>query len=334
MRIRWRSTTHDPRPMRPMRPTPAPHPVPTARSSATTRVTSRRALRRGRASARIPLRFLRGLTGSAAFVFLALAIVATAAAMALAAHSVPHSAAAGTGAGAGPNGSQSGGRQTTGVTVTCGAPGQAACSSQPSAWIPLRSNASADILAAARQSTLFAENRSDTGDHAHDLTHLGGPVFVQAMQPGGTTAPSGAAAGAVWPDFYVIPILDIQGNTTDAAEAQLNPAHTALHVVAIVTYTHPRPAGTVTAVAMADAVAAVAAQAHTTVRAGSQPRLVYVPIDAAAQEIGKIVWTAGGESPADPLWLIPGADGHDRVAGTDARLYTSAQLPVMQPVGR
>jgi hypothetical protein len=265
-------------------------------------------------------------------VFLALAIVATAAAMALAAHSVPHSAAAGTGTGAGPNGSQPSGQQTTGVTVTCGAPGQPACSAQPSVWIPLRSSASADILAAARQSTLFAENRSDSGDHAHDLTRLGSPVFVQAMQPVGAAAPSGA--GAVWPDFYVIPILDVQGNTTDAAEAQLNPTHTALHVIAIVTYTHPRPAGTVTAVTMADAVAAVAAQAHTTVRAGSQPRLVYVPIDAAAQETGKIVWTAGGESPADPLWLIPGADGQDRVVGNDSRLYTATQLPVMQSVGR
>jgi hypothetical protein len=263
-------------------------------------------------------------------VFLAVAIVTTVAAIALAAHSIQPSAAAGTGTG--PSGTQPSDRQTTGVTVTCGAPGQAACRGQPSAWIPLRSSASADILAAVRQSTLFAENRSDSGDHAHDLTRLGSPVFVQAMQPAGTTAP--ADAGAVWPDFFVIPILDVQGNTTDAAEAQLNPAHTALHVIAIVTYTHSRPAGTVTAVTMADAVAAVATQAHTTVRAGSQPRLVYVPIDAAAQETGKIVWTAGGESPTDPLWLISGADGHDRVVGDDGRLYTVAQVPVMQSVGR
>jgi hypothetical protein len=57
------------------------------------------------------------------------------------------------------------------------------------------------------------------------------------------------------------------------------------------------------------------------------PVLVYIPIDASAQETGKIVWVAGGESPVDPVWLIPGGDGRSHIVGTDGSVHFLDDLP-------
>jgi hypothetical protein len=196
-------------------------------------------------------------------------------------------------------------------------------SSLASGWIPLRSTAPTDIIAAARQSDLFRHNMADGGDHVADLSRLGTPVYVQAIQP------RGAAAGQ-YPDFYVIPVLNSAGAVTDAAELQLNRAHKAIHVIAIATYAQPRPSGALTAMSSANALAALKGQRHLAARQGSVPTLAYFPGDAAAQETGQVTWTGGGEFPADPIWLMPGANGHDYIAGTDGRVYDVNQLPMVQ----
>lgn len=192
-----------------------------------------------------------------------------------------------------------------------------------SGWIPLRSSAPADIIAAARQSDMFRQNAADGGDHVADLSRLGTPVYVQAIQPRG-------AAADLYPDFYVIPVLNSAGAVTDAAELQLNQAHKAIHVIAIATYAQPRPYGALTTMSSANALSALKGQRHLAVRPGSGPTLAYFPGDATAQETGQVVWTGGGEYPADPIWLIPGANGHEYVAGADGRVYDVEQLPMVQ----
>ena len=186
-------------------------------------------------------------------------------------------------------------------------------------WIPLRSTAAADILAAARQSSLFQGDQSESGDHA-DLSRLGAPVFVRAVQPPG--APAG-----LYPDFYVTPVLDASGSATDAAELELNPTRTAIQVVAIVTYSQPHADGAVASLTASAAIAAVSAQHHTALRSGASPQLVYFPADAAAPQTA--AWTGGGVFPADPIWLVPGADGGDHLVGDDGRVYDPDQLPLV-----
>lgn len=200
---------------------------------------------------------------------------------------------------------------------------QAANPQAPSGdWIPLRSTAAADVLAAARQSSLFQQNLAGGGDHVSDLSRLGSPVLVRALQP------AGAVAGQ-YPDFYVVPILNASGAATDAAELELNPAHTAINVIAIVTYGQPHAHGAIARQTASAAVAAVGAQQHSALRPGAAARLVYFPADAAAQETGQVTWTGGGEFPADPIWLVPGADGRDHLVGIDGRTYYPNQLPMI-----
>lgn len=189
-------------------------------------------------------------------------------------------------------------------------------------WITLRSASPADIIAAARRSELFNERGSPKDDHVANLSHLGTPIFVQAIQP------PGAATGE-YPDFYVLPILDNKGAVTDAAELALNPAHTAIHVIAIVTYAQPRAQGAISRLNTATAQSAMNTQRHMALRSGTSPALVYFPADATAEETGQALWSGGGAFPADPIWLISGADGRNYVVGTDGRVYDVSQLPMV-----
>ncbi|HKT38009.1 MAG TPA: hypothetical protein VJR48_06520 [Ktedonobacterales bacterium] len=189
-------------------------------------------------------------------------------------------------------------------------------------WITLQSASPADIIAAARRSELFNEHGSTKDDHVANLSHLGTPVFVRAIQP------PGAAAGE-YPDFYVLPILDNKGAVTDAAELALNPTHTAIHVIAIVTYAQPHTEGAIPRLNPAAAQSALSAQRHMALRSGTTPALAYFPADATAQETGQTLWSGGGTFPADPIWLTSGADGRNYVIGTDGRVYDVSQLPMV-----
>ncbi len=190
-------------------------------------------------------------------------------------------------------------------------------------WIPLRSQAPVDIIAAARQSSLFRESRDDAGDHAHDLSRLGSPVYVQALRPAGVTA-------AQVPDFYVVPILNSTGAATDAAELALNPSHTAVQVIAIVTYTTPRAGGSIAQLKADQAVHAVASRNQASAQAISQPHLVYFPLNPQwqASQNGQPAWMAGGAMPADPIWLMSAPGGRQYVAGDDGKVYAESQLPL------
>lgn len=260
---------------------------------------------RGPRSTTANKRHVSALLGNAAFLLLGMAALALITALVVASQHIPASSAAGAG------GSSSAGPQASNAQVAT------------SDWIPLRSSAPADILAAARKSSLFQQNLAGSGDHISDLSRLGAPVYVQAIQP------AGAAVGQ-YPDFYVVPILNTSGATTDAAELELNSSHTAIQVIAIVTYGQPHPHGSIARLPASAAVAAVSGQQHSAVRPGTAPQLAYFPADAAAQETGQITWTGGGEFPADPIWLVHGTDGRDHLVGVDGRTYYPGQLPMIK----
>lgn len=193
----------------------------------------------------------------------------------------------------------------------------AATSSAESGWIKLSSQSPGAIIAAARKTSLFNVNRSGDGDYLKDLSHLETPVLVRAAHGAG-------------PDFYVIPIDDASGQMVGAAELTLNPAHTAVQLMAIITYTSARPHGQLARMSVSAAVADVASQQRVALRAGAQPQLVYLPIDGSALETGQITWNGGGMYPGDPVWLIPGADGQDHVVGTNGHAYNLRDVPLMK----
>jgi hypothetical protein len=264
-------------------------------------------------------RRVQALFSNAAFALLAVALLALGAAFVVACQSLP--ASPNTPAGA----SRTNASTTTAETTTADAAASQPVNAQLASgqWIALASTSPADVLAAARQSSMLQQNVAGSGDHASNVSRLGSPIFVRALQP------AGAAAGQ-FPDFYVVPILDPSGAATDAAELALNPSHTAIQVIAIVTYSQSHADGAVVQMSASAAVATVQAQQHTDLRAGGVPELIYFPADAAALGSGQVTWAAGGEFPADPIWLVPGADGRDHLVGNDRRTYAPDQLPMIR----
>lgn len=204
------------------------------------------------------------VVGYAAYMLLGLAVIALVAGIASCASSI--SSAPGAGAG-------------SEVAATAPLNGDA--------WIPLRSQAPADILAAARSGPLFRESDAGGGDGAPDLSRLGSPVFVQALRSVGATPDQ-------MPDFYVVPILNDEGATTDAAELALNPSHTAVQENAIVTYAAPRAGGTIPLLTADQAVQTVVGQRHEAAQAMGHPYLAYFTLDSAAQPRGRPERLDGG----------------------------------------
>jgi hypothetical protein len=184
----------------------------------------------------------------------------------------------------------------------------------------LASQSQADIIAAARKSTLFKVDRSGNGDFVKDLSRLGTAQLVQALHVAGKASAS---------DYYDIPIHDSSGANIAVAQLQLDSAHSSIIVAAITTYAQPLPHDTLTKMSATQAVSAVQAKSGVSLLQGQQPRLVYFPGDHVAQATGKITWVAGGEMPYDPIWAVPGADGKDHVVGTDGQVYTTDQLPLL-----
>lgn len=66
---------------------------------------------------------------------------------------------------------------------------------------------------------------------------------------------------------------------------------------------------------------------HMKQRSGTRAELVYFPLDAQQQQTGELGWTSGGQFPADPFWLIDGADGQEHFVGSDGTVYYSNQIP-------
>ena len=246
----------------------------TSRRSSASRRSRRRApqARRGPALRPAAVSQSSALLGNAAFVLLGVAVLALVATLVVACQ--------------GPRAN----RVST-PTTAAGASPSATASAMAGAWISLRSNAPADVLAAARQSPMFQQNLDGNGDHASSLSNLGSPVFVRALQPAGATT-------GQFPDFYVVPILDGSGATTDAAELALNPSRTAIQVIAIVTYSQPHADGAIAQVSASAAVAAVQAQQHVAVRAGASPEPILLP--------GRRCGASVGPGDVDRWWGVPG----------------------------
>ena len=207
-----------------------------------------------------------------------------------------------------------------GSTSTDTSDAAAATADAGNGWIPITSDTPDAIIAAAHKTTMFNVNRSDGGDYL-DISHLEAPILVRALPAVGSDS---------MPDYYVIPIDDTSGAIVGAAELALNSTHTAIQLTSIITYSEPRPHGQMPHMGISVAESILSTQSHTTLRSGTQPQLVYVPIDAGALESGEVTWNGGGLYPADPVWLIPGADGQNHLVGTDGHAYEMSSVPVMK----
>jgi hypothetical protein len=200
-------------------------------------------------------------------------------------------------------------------------------------WISLTSTSAADVLAAARATTLYREVA------AHPETLLG-----QAVRAGSLGTPQLVHVFRPRPgmyDVWVIPLtqsnvpgLSAPGpHVVGMLDLDYDAAHHCVRAVSFAgplqpgdpAYGRPFPQQTQQA-----AAAAFANTTHAQMAVNLRPELVYFPadLDAIAGVHATLHWTAGGQFADLAVWHVRSADGHDFIAGLDGRVYAAEQLPL------
>ncbi len=78
------------------------------------------------------------------------------------------------------------------------------------------------------------------------------------------------------------------------------------------------------------AIAQLQKQRHVGVVPGTQPELIFFPIDPNFPILTSPShkWAGGGNSAMNPMWLIVGSDGQSYFIGTDLVVHVQKDLPV------
>ncbi len=80
------------------------------------------------------------------------------------------------------------------------------------------------------------------------------------------------------------------------------------------------------------AIAKLQSQRGLHVMVGTQPEMIFFPIDPSFPYLNSPVhnWSGGGNSAMNPMWHIVGSDGHDYFVGTDMNVHSLKDLPIAQ----
>ena len=210
------------------------------------------------------------------------------------------------------------------------------CQSSSTVWVPLKSEASSDIISAAKatqtyqiftqQSNNLASNSTSTHGTDPIATDfktgiLGTPMLVKPYRDdiGSST-------------YWVIPLLNHAKKLVMILTFTYDPANHRLQASNFeggddFTASHPFPS-----VSQVAAVALVQHTEHTSViLTGSKaPSLIYFEFNPfVVSRAGSVHWTGGGTENIDPIWRIATTNGHYYyVDHLGKQAYTGKSLPV------
>lgn len=215
--------------------------------------------------------------------------------------------------------------------VQCGA----ACDTLNPGWVSVPV-ASSQQLATPTFATAFsstiASTISRTGMFTSMESHYGTlqtntPMLVHPYGP--------VAAGAsdyFLDDHWVVAVNNAQGQECGIFDFVYDSAHNRIRFssYSVISprdtefYGKPFPFTSATS-----AETQVHSAARVTLMSGAAPELIFFPEAWTWKTTGAPKnWTAGGTSPMDPIWLMPGADGQSYFVGTNMKVYTQQELPL------
>jgi len=192
----------------------------------------------------------------------------------------------------------------------------------PGEWVALASTSSADVLTAARATTLYQEVA------AHPQTLLG-----QAVRAGSLGTPQLVHVFHPLPgmhDVWVVPLMQSTVPGLNAPGPQVVGMFdleydSAMRRVRAVSFAGPfqpgepaygRPFPQQT---QQTAAATFTNATHAQIAVSAQPDLVYFPadLDAIVGVHARVHWVAGGQFPDLAVWRLRAANGHDVIVGLD-----------------
>lgn len=195
-----------------------------------------------------------------------------------------------------------------------------ASNSSSTGCISIKSEASADILAAAKLTRMYQSAAIDKDLIGQALRRgtLANPVFVKPYRQ-----------DVGFDQYYVIPVVGTNNIPLamlkfvyDSGQHQICPS--AFAAVTGNMFYASRPFPSVSASA---AIAAVQKQYHVDVATGTAPELIYFLPDHVGFITGKNSWRNGGTAVIDPIWRVAGVDGHWHYVDHNGIVHKSKEIP-------
>ena len=202
----------------------------------------------------------------------------------------------------------------------CGNAGQAACPATQPDWFSITS-ASPTAVA-----TAIAGNRDYRSMQAqYGYISLDTPALVHAYA---------AHTGIAYydSDHWVVSVRNAAGMRCGLFDFVYDAAHQRLRFSSygVITAADPHAQQAFPYISQSQAITVLSSERKLGVKSGTQPELIFFPIDPNYPNLSSPVhkWAGGGNSPMLPMWYITGSDGSSYFVGADLHTHTRSQLPI------
>lgn len=201
----------------------------------------------------------------------------------------------------------------------CGNPGQPVCSPPDPRWFTIISDSPDVIAKAIVNCSDFTMLKSRYGNALVDT-----PVLVHSFGP---------RTGIQWydDDHWVVSTRNISGKEVGILDFVYDRSHHRLRFssFAVLGQQNPTAYKAFPYISQLIATAQLKRQRKLNLQTGTQPELIFFPIDPQWRNLSSPVhlWSGGGDAPLDPVWYIVGSDKHNYFVGADLKVYTQKELP-------
>src|SRR5579884_2040 len=202
----------------------------------------------------------------------------------------------------------------------CGNAGQAACTAAQPNWFSISSPSPAAVAAAIAGSSDYLSMQAQYGYVALDT-----PALVHAYA---------AHTGIAYydSDHWVVSVRNAAGMRCGLFDFVYDAAHQRLRFSSygVITPADPHAQQAFPYISQSQAIAVLSSERKLGVKGGTQPELIFFPIDPSYPILTSPAhkWAGGGNSPMLPMWYITGSDGNSYFIGTDLHTHTRSQLPI------
>lgn len=202
----------------------------------------------------------------------------------------------------------------------CGNTGQAPCAPINPGWFSIASTSLADVASAIAQSDDYTSMQSQFG-----YVSLDTPTLVHAYD---------AHTGNSYydDDHWVVSVRNTAGTRCGIFDFVYDRTQQRLRFSSFGVINSPDPHSrqAFPYIPSSVAVAQLQKQRKLGVMSGTQPELIFFPIDPNFPVLTSPVhkWAGGGNSAMNPMWLIVGTDGQSYFVGTDLNVHTQKDLPI------
>lgn len=202
----------------------------------------------------------------------------------------------------------------------CGNQGQAPCQPVQPNWFPITSEAPNAVATAIAHSIDYRSMQSRYGYVALDT-----PTLIHAF---------GAHTGIAYydDDHWVVSVKNTAGMRCGVFDFVYDRANhrSRFSSYGVITPVDPNRKLAFPYISAATAAHVLQSRLGLQVMAGTQPELIFFPINPNFPILTSPVhtWSGGGNSPMLPMWLLVGSDRQNYFVGIDLGVYSQSTLPI------